>query len=321
MTIRPLSISQKTFAAESLSVAFSHLRTAEALISTKEYAAAVRDLYFAALFFAKASLAEQGNRSPNHEYWLSRFNEKFGRGRSWIPKTYVKLLNTLEPLRAHHDYRAAVGNSREQALRFLKTTARFANKVRANTPLIMYPEFIEDFAIRSSEHRALEFDFYCPKSYLHKERIQFQVKSSEANAKYLAQIGRTGKAATRKLRVNRAEDYVLGWNSRLGQAAEGFLLFLDLDESDEGAIKAALRGTSGWLFKSGDGFHFIGQEVYPSRKAWLARMKKAVRSKGLRRMIDLRHVKYSEKRGYATLRISSCSIKPFVPFLCWDNTK
>lgn len=318
--MRILTITERGFAAESLAMAYSHIRTAECLIREKDYAGSISQLYYACMFAAKTALADLGRRSAKHAYWVGEFNKRFGNGGGWIPAKYAQLLNKLYSLRALHDYKGAIPCDKPAAQRYLKASFALVNKVRRNTPLVHYPEFIVEFAGKHPDNLALEFDYYCPKSYIHKERFQFQIKSENATVSYIRRIIRIGRESAKTLSVNRVDEYVLGWNCRLGQSADGYLLFLDLDESDEGAIKSALSGTKGWLFKTGSGYHFIGQELYNSQKMWLRRMKEAARSKRLKHLIDLRHVDFSVRRGYATLRISKSGVKSFIPFLCWDNT-
>jgi len=100
-----------------------------------------------------------------------------------------------------------------------------------------------------------------------------------------------------------------------------YLLFLDIDEIDEGKVKAALKDRKGWLFKTGNGFHFVGAKIYPSKKEWERRYKQAAKSKKLKGLVDDRHVDFSLRRGYSTLRTDRSADKKFVPFMCWDNSK
>jgi len=100
-----------------------------------------------------------------------------------------------------------------------------------------------------------------------------------------------------------------------------YILFLDIDDNDEATVKAALKKRNGWLFKTGSGYHFIGRDVYVSSKQWRHRQTQAVNSKQLKNLIDKKHIEFSEKRGYSTLRIDSTPLKDFVPFMCWDNSK
>ena len=317
--MRQLTATQKGFAAESLGQAYAHLQGAEALAGAGQYAASMARAYYAALFAAKAALAEYGRRSKKHKYWIGEFNKAFGEGRGWVPKSYAKLLSELSGIRDAHDYHGAVANDSVAAESYLRRASQFIKKVRSKTPLLKYPEFIEHFYFRHLYVDALEFDFYCPRSYIHKERLQFQVKADNYSPRYSAKIRRAARETLSRLNVSRQDDYVLGWNNRLGQSGDRYLLFLDLDENDEGCVRSALKGRSGWLFKSGEGFHFIGSEVYASRKQWLYRFRQAADSKRLGELIDERHVEFSERRGYSTLRIGSSQDKPFVPFQCWES--
>ena len=319
---RKLSANNKVFASESLGMAFSHFKIAQTLYKQEEYSASIARLYYAGFFGAQAALAELGRRSKKHKYWVGEFNKKFGKGKSWIPKLYVKTLNELRDLREDYDYSGIVPNDEMLAKPYLNRLEILLNKIKKNTPLLLYPEFIKTFFYRNLFMiDALEFDFYCPKSYLHKERIQFQIMSQNYDEKYFKKINEAGKNAIKKLNANRQDDYVLGWNNRLGQSGDAYVLFLDLDENDEAKVKRALKNRKGWLFKSGEGYHFIGVEIYKSREQWLYRYKTASNSKNLKDIVDQLHVDFSERRGYSTLRVMASENKPFTPFMCWDNSR
>lgn len=318
--MRRLSIRHRAFAAESLGIAFSHLRTAQLLVKEHDYASAVARMYYAAFFAAKAALGDLGRRSKKHSYWLSQFNKRFGKRKSWVPQTYVRMLNILSKAREEHDYYGSLSHNAREAKSLLRRTTDFLKKVRGNTPLVHYPEFIADFLGTYPHVLALEFDYYCPKSYLHKERVQVQIQARHYTPTYFRRISKSGREAAKALNFSREEDYVIGWNNRLGQSGDGYLLFLDIDEADEANVKSALKDRKGWVFKSGNGYHFIGQEILTSEKIWLRRFLQAAKSKKLKQLVDHRHVDFSQRRGYTTLRVSQSDVKEFKPFLCWDNT-
>lgn len=319
--MRKLTPKQKARAAECLGMAFSHFRTAQTLIKSKEYAFAVRALYYAAFFAAQAACLEHGRTSKKHSYWIGLFNKKFGKGRRWMPKLYPKLLIQLSKEREQVDYHGTLANDEALATARERTVDNLLKKVRNNTSLLLYPEFIENFLEKNDDVVALEFDFYCPKSYIHKERIQFQIQAEKYDLKYFKKMIKAAKTTVVIINASRRNDYVLGWNNRLGQSGDGYLLFLDIDEQGEGKVRSALKDKKGWLFKSGWGFHFVGSEILPSKKLWLHKFQKATRSKKLKNLIDARHVDFSIRRGYSTLRITHTEIKDFVPFMCWNNSK
>lgn len=302
-------------------MAYSHFRIAQTLISEREYAFAITKLYYAAFFAAQAACLEHGKGSKKHKYWVGLFNKTFGKGRGWVPKSYTRLLNQLFEERDEADYDGTLGNDEDKANKHGRRVHALLIKVRANTPLLLYPEFIEDFLEANDQIIAVEFDYYCPKSYIHKERVQFQIQAEKYNAKYLKKIVMSGHAAIITIGASRSEDYVVGWNNRLGQSGDGYLLFLDIDELDEGKVKSALKDKRGWLFKSGNGFHFIGKDILSSQGMWLHRFKKVAKSKKLKSLVDDKHVDFSIRRGYSTLRMSKSVIKDFLPFMCWDNSK
>ncbi len=318
--MRKLPVKRRAFAAESIAIAYSHLNTAQKLIKHRDYSGGVSRLYYAAFFAAKASLADLGNLSSKHKYWVGKLNQRYGQRNSWLPKRYVALLNTLLKLREDHDYRANISINKETGLSYLRRSGLFIECVKRNTPLVHYPEFIQEYISGEYKSLAFEFDIYCPKSYLHKERVQFQIKAENYDTNYIKKVYRAGKDSIRTLGVARQEDYVLGWNNRFGQGANGYLLFLDLDIEDEAKIKSLLKNNRGWLFKSGQGYHFISREMCKTQKQWLNKFNKAVKSQQLKNMIDRKHFTFSKRRGYSTLRMTSSTVKKFKPFLCWDNS-
>lgn len=319
--MRALTPKQKSKAAECLAIAYSHYSAAINLIKSGDYAFAISKLYYVSVFTAQASCLELSGSSSRHAYWKGQFNKHYGTGKGWVPKSYTKMLNDLYDLRDEADYRGTLPNDKKQAEKYEKQVSLFLKKVRNNTPLLLYPEFIEDLLKKHEDILALEFDYYCPKSYIHKERIQFQIQAKNYTNKSIKQLVKAGKDGLKTIKASRQKDYVLGWNNRLGQDVVAFLLFLDIDENNETLVKSALKKRKGWLFKTGSGYHFIGKDIYTSSKQWLYRLNQASKSKQLNKLIDLKHVQFSEKRGYATLRIGSSPIKEFMPFMCWDNSK
>ncbi len=318
--MRKLSAKDKAFAAEKLGIAHAHQKVAETLHANGHHGAAITRAYYSALFSSQAALANLGSKATTHKYWITSFNKRFGKGTSWIPKLYVKTLNELQVLRDTYDYHGALPDNHSQAQSLLSRTANLLKKVINNTPLLYYPEFLENILDDYEGILALEFDYYCPKSYIHKERVQFQIQARMYDRSYCKKIEKAGRQSITTIHASKKGDYVLGWNNRLGQSADAFILFLDIDNNDEATVKAALKGRKGWLFKSGEGFHFVGSEVYTSRKQWEYRFKQAANSRKLKSLADSDHVDFSIRRGYSTLRISTSPIKPFRPFQCLDQS-
>jgi uncharacterized protein (UPF0332 family) len=316
--MRKLTVKQKQNAAEWLGIAYNHLRVSEKLANADEFAAALSELYYASHFTARAALADTGLRSKKHKTWNGELNRKFGKGTSWIPATYVKSLSELQEIREDNDYEGAVPNDQSLYVKHHRNVERFIKKVIKNTPVCYYEEFIENLLSEHDDIDALEFDFYCPKSYVHKERTQFQIMSEKYTQKTPKSLSGLGKKIMFALKAKRQKDYVIGWNNRLGQAGDKYLLFLDIDEIDEGKVKKSLKGRKGWIFKSGNGYHFIGKEILKSHKHWLSKLVQAHKSKKLKGLADDRYKKFSEKRSYSTLRIHGSPIKDFRPFLCWE---
>lgn len=305
---------------DALACAYMHLRTARTLRADGEYNAALSKLYYAAFHAAQAALADLGLRSKKHSTWLSEFSRRHGRGQSWVPKLYPKLLHRLSGLREDHDYRNMGPSDKKLTLSIEQQVTKLIRLVQRNTPLLRYPEFIETFILPKQSPEALEFDYYCPRSYFHKERLQVQIQANGFTAKRVSKVRSSARDLMRSLSASRQSDYVLGWNSRLGQGADKYLLFLDLDTPDLSALKKSLAKRRGWLFASGGGFHFVAADLLPSDRMWRLRLGQAARSKELRAFVDTRHVEFSLRRGYSTLRITTSPIKSFDPFLCWDNS-
>lgn len=319
--MRSLTAKQKARAAECLAIAYSHYGAGLNLAKSGDHAFAVAKFYYATYFSAQAACLELCGKSNKHSYWKGQFNKHFGTGSGWVPKSYPKMLNKLYDLREEVDYKGTLPNDEAQANKYKTQVGNFLKKVRNNTPLLLYPEFIENILKKNKHIDALEFDYYCPKSYIHKERIQCQIQSELYTQKTIKQLVKVGKNGIKIIKASRHEDYVLGWNNRLGQDATAFLLFLDIDEDNESLVKSALKKRKGWLFKTGRGYHFVGKDIHTSTKQWLYRLNQASKSKKLGKLIDIKHVQFSEKRGYATLRIEASPIKNFTPFMCWDNSK
>lgn len=213
-------------------------------------------------------------------------------------------------------YEGVVANDPQVFDKYERVVVKFIAFVMNRTPLCHYEEFILDLVHKQSIGPSVEFDYYCPKSYVHKDRCQYQVTRQRVNTRTIALLSRAGRETIERLHGSRIEDYVLGWNNRLGQSAEAFLLFLDIDHSDEGDVKAALKGQQGWLFKTGAGYHFIGKKPIESDEEWRSTMKRLHRSKGLKKLLDRRYLEYSLRRGFSTVRITRSPVKTFRPFLC-----
>jgi uncharacterized protein (UPF0332 family) len=312
-----LTLKQRTSNAEYLGIAFSHLRAAGVLIDGEEYAQSLGRLYFAGFFGAKAALSGFGMSSNNHSTWTGKFNREFGMGQGWVPRRYVSQLRELSELRRDLDYQCAVPNNPAVAAKYFKSMSLFLKKVRSVSPTAGYGEFVVNWLSEMEGVEAIEWDYYCPKSYLHKERVQFQVKAEGFDLNSLRKIELAGAAAISKIRASRDSEYVLGWNNRLGQSGDSYLLFLDLDHVDLGTVKSALRRRKGWLFESGNGYHFIGSQVLGGRSAWENELQKVNQS--TQQLLDPLYVEFSIRRGYSTLRATKSKIKEFIPFLCWEN--
>lgn len=317
--MRKLSSKQKQKAAGWIAISHSHLRAAEQLAKGKEYAAGLARLYYVAHFAARAAIVDSNLRSEKHGTWNGEFNKRFGRGNDWVPKIFAKSLNELGAIRELVDYEGAYPNEKQTYETYNGRVKRLLKKVIDNTPLCYYEDFISDMK-EVEEILAVEFDYYCPKSYIHNERVQFQVMAEKYDRNTIKKLSAVGKNATAVLGAKREDDYVVGWNNRLGQSGDAYLLFLDIDEEDEGKVKAALQGTPGWLFKSGTGYHFIAKKLMSSRDAWQRKLETIHRSRKLKKLLDHKFMEFSIRRGYSTLRVDKAPIKDFKPFLFWESS-
>lgn len=164
--------------------------------------------------------------------------------------------------------------------------------------------------------RDLSFDFYCPRTYAHHNRMTYWMPSFYLGRLSWRAVERTARRMLKALSVRRTQDYVIGLNSRLDQYGGSHLLMLDLDCRNQAAVRRALKPYGpGWLFKTARGFHFIGSQVLPSEKAWLKVMRRVCADRRLSRVVDADHLERSLQRGYSTLRLSTSSIKPVAPRL------
>lgn len=116
----------------------------------------------------------------------------------------------------------------------------------------------------------------------------------------------------KNLHVVRANDYVVGVNSRLNQYGGTHLIMLDIDSLDT-SVEAHLSKLGGVLLKSGRGFHFIGNKVIEGQSQWEKTMRQLWRSKELKSYLDQDHLEVSLQRGYATLRVTTSKVKPQIP--------
>lgn len=315
-TKRKLTVKQRQRAAESLSLAQNELVAARTLKAQGQFASGFVHLYYASFHTGKAALSDTTVQSKKHAPWNGELNKRFGRGQGWLPKTYARLPQDLQTIREDAQYEGVVANDPQVFDKYERVVVKFIAFVMNRTPLCHYEEFILDLVHKQSIGPSVEFDYYCPKSYVHKDRCQYQVMRQRFNTRTIALLNRAGRETIERLHGSRIEDYVLGWNNRLGQSAEAFLLFLDIDHSDEGDVKAALKGQQGWLFKTGAGYHFIGKKPIESDEEWRVTMKKLHRSKGLKKLLDQRYLEYSLRRGFSTVRITRSPVKTFRPFLC-----
>jgi len=106
-------------------------------------------------------------------------------------------------------------------------------------------------------------------------------------------------------KAREAKEYVLGLNSRVNQYEDHHIMLLDFDDVSSIPFDK-FKGEPGFFFRTHSGFHFIGSKLYPFAE-WRKAMKK------YSRLASKDHFELSMKRGYATLRLTASSRKPFLP--------
>jgi uncharacterized protein (UPF0332 family) len=269
-------------------------------------------MYFTSFYVAQALLARHVNANPSHKQVEAQLHRYYGKSQSF-PRTYVKLHSQLYTLRNDVDYRTAYSPppaSLHSAARRLNQFLKAAMRV---VPRVGVLDIVQGLAEDNvSILRDLSYDIYCPRTYKHHTRLTCWQPPFYLSIFGPERLAAGARELLKRLRVSRAQDYVVGLNSRVDQYNDTHLVMLDFDAIDP-AVESELARIKGILVKSGRGFHFIGTALVQGRLQWEQTLKRLRRHKVLCRHVDRDHIDLSLARGYSTLRVTASPVKPDVP--------
>jgi hypothetical protein len=247
------------------------------------------------------------DNSSSHRAIIRNFGLKWVNSGK-IPSTYGKLLSDLFDKRDKADYGEYISTLEKDVSKYVKKVEKFLKKARKIVPVVTFCEIlkiINDGLAGNKIVRDFSFDIYCPKSYYHHVRFTFWSPKGRITDKWLEKLLFCTKNTLKSLRVKESDDYVLGFNSRVNQYEEQHLVMLDFDDISS-MDYTYFNNEPGFLFRTKNGFHFIGSNLYHI-KEWKKRMKK------FSKVASRQHYDLSMKRGYATLRITASNRKPYKP--------
>lgn len=261
-------------------------------------------LYYAVHHVAVALLRLKGDNSKNHAAIIRNFGLKWIKNEK-CPKLYGKIIKDLREERKKADYGEFVSTTEKDVRKILKTVENFIKTARKIIPPIPFADIYKIVTNDNKQIRDLSFDFYCPQSYNHHTRLSYWIPKGRLNEKIIKKIVLASKTALSQIGVKNTEEYVLGVNSRVNQYNEELLIMLDFDNISSFNVNA-LKGEPGFLFRTTNGFHFIGSKLYRFTE-WRKRMRK------YSKFACKSHYMFSMKRRYATLRVSESSKKQGLP--------
>lgn len=286
---------------------------AEKLIDAGLYREAVVHLYFTCFYISQSLLCAIIKANPSHEHVQTQLHKTYGRKHDF-PRRYVKLHTELHVQRNEFNYRtthAPDPDDLKQQLRTLTSYVKFCQRV---VPVVEAADLLKSLlADNPSLIKDFSFDIYCPKTYSHHTRLTFWQPPFYLEIFGIKRLAGEAGRMLKRLKVNRAEDYVVGLNSRVNQYDDDHLIMIDIDAVNP-AVEALLKPIGGVLLKSGRGFHFIGKKVVSGIHNWRRALRALTRHKKLKAHVDKVHIEISLKRGYSTLRITSSPVKPTAPF-------
>lgn len=261
-------------------------------------------LYYSAHHMAVALLRLIGNNSKKHDAIINQFGKEWVQSRGF-PPGYGKLLNSLYHDRNKADYGEYVPSMQKDLEKLVKMVRRFVNRGRKEIPPVSTAKILSLLVQENPTIRDFSFDMYCPRSYYHHTRLTVWCPKGRVTDAWLRSLKNTLARSLQVLHVKEAKDYVIGLNSRVNQYEERHVIMLDFDNIST-LPSEQIGGEPGLLFRTGSGFHFIGACLYNHRE-WKIKMKK------FSKIASKQHIDLSLKRGYATLRLTCSSRKPFVP--------
>jgi uncharacterized protein (UPF0332 family) len=303
---------QKKRASTRLSLALSELEASETLVERELFREALMHMYFCCFYASQALLAEFLTANPSHKNVEAQLHKTYGKSKVF-PNRYIELHKVLHQLRNQFHYNVTHSPQPkliQQKLRVLKAYVAYAFRC---VPKIETADILAAIlADNPTKIKDFSYDIYCPKTYAHHTRLTLWQPPFYLNIFSVNNIQTQARRMLENLHVVRPNDYVVGVNSRLDQYGETHLIMLDIDSLDA-SVESHLSTIGGVLFKSGRGFHFIGNKVIEGQKQWERTMRQLRRSKVLKPYLDHDHIEVSLLRGYATLRVTTSKVKPQVP--------
>lgn len=306
------TIKHKKKASTMFSLATGELLAAEVLVEKEMYREAVIHIYFCAYYLAQSVLMDV-LKSNSHKLVAMEFNKRYGKGQSFIPKTYVEFYNKIHVARNNNNYNDTVVPKKSMVIASLFHLHRLYSVIDKNLEKVTTLDIIKDIYISNPGIvKDFSYDIYCPKTYSHHNRISYWQPPFYIDVFSPEKLCKELKETLRRLRVRNNKEYVLGLNSKVNQYESNHYLMLDFDSMDTD-VESELKEYGGVLLKSGRGFHFIGNNIIIGEKEWIKILRHIEKKKELKGKIDRDHIEISIKRGYSTLRITSSKIKPNIP--------
>jgi len=288
-----------------LAKAIDTLAEAKLLIPSGQTRLGARNrLFYSVHHTARALLVLIGNNSKTHTTIINQFGLEWVQKREF-PATYGRLLNTLCKDRDRADYGEYVPTFQSDVERLAQQVENFINRARRTIPPVSTAKILSLLVNTNPEIRDFSFDIYCPKSYYHHTRFTVWCPKGRLTDSWLKTLLNMMVKTLRALKVKNSKLYVIGFNSRINQYEPKHILMLDFDDMST-LPKDKFKDEPGFFFRTGSGFHFIGERLYDYDK-WKRRMKSFLP------LASKKHYELSMKRGYATLRLTASPRKPFAP--------
>lgn len=308
---------QKKKASTLLSAAQGEAVAAETLFNKGLYRESVVHMYFSCFYLSHAFLVRNFNSEAsmtvNHKRLKSAMNRIYGKNPYF--QRHVALHNGLHELRNQHHYRDLSSPSLRLLVSKMRGLVRYVKFADKNLPQFRVLDMMKDVHASNKETiRDVSYDIYCPETYRHHTRLTFWQPPVHLGKSTPEQICAQAKRMLASFGVTRTDEYVIGINSRRNQYRNAHLIMIDIDvERLSDAVERALLKMGGALFKSGRGFHFIGNKPIAGRRKWERKIQGILRNPALKDVVDKDHVEISLKRGYSTIRITNSPAKPLTP--------
>lgn len=312
-----LNQKQKKKANTYLALAETELEAAYVLVKNELYRESIFHLYFSCFYISTALLANTLTTKPSHKNVDAQLHRKYGKDKAF-PRKYIDLHSKMHEERNDFNYNTSINPPKTLIIKQLEITNDYYRFARRCVPGITYHDLLNDlYSQNESIITEFSFDYYCPKTYANHTRFTLWIPPFYNNVFNLKTLANSLNETISKLKIKNHDNYVLGINSRVNQYYEGQLLLLDFDSFDSD-VESELNKIGGVLFKTGRGYHFIGNKVIPTQQKWLSTMNVLSKRKKLSGKIDQNHIDISLLRGYSTLRITSSPVKPIEPIFFKD---